>query len=404
MKHVIYKALFVSIFCTSTYAHNYAYDPLIVAVCMIKDEASVIRQTLDPLREAGITAFLIFDTGSTDTTVEVVNEYFAEHALSQTYVIQEPFIDFATSRNRALDLAEEKFPHAAFLLMPDAEWYLENGSDLIAFCQHEAYNGHQAAYLVRLCMGGTHFYQARLTRCHFGARFIHDGDIHEAIYATAKVPSSVTFKVCRTKESQAKSARRWLHDKDILLARYKKNPRDPRTVFYLAQTCACLGDWESAYTYYKERVKLQGWSEENFIAYCRLGEAAEQLGPDMWPIALDSYLTAYELRPTRAEPLIHIARHYLAQDKMASCDLFAQPACRIPYPKQDLLFVESELYDYERYDVLGRCSWYIGNYDVGEDAVRKALEAHPDFPHLHRNLSFYLDRKDTTLAPAASAA
>jgi len=38
-------------------------------------------------------------------------------------------------------------------------------------------------------------------------------------------------------------------------------------------------------------------------------------------------------------------------------------------------------------DVLG-C---VGEYEIGEQAVKKALEIEPDAPHLKRNLKFYTD-------------
>ena len=58
------------------------------------------------------------------------------HDLEHAYIMEEPFVDFATSRNRALDLAEQIFVNNSFLLMLDAEWYTHNVSELIDFCKH----------------------------------------------------------------------------------------------------------------------------------------------------------------------------------------------------------------------------------------------------------------------------
>src|SRR3546814_6686783 len=77
---------------------------------MVKDEEQVIAPTLQPFVEAGIDSYLIFDTGFTDKTIEATQNYFAEHNVTNGHIFQEPFIDFATSRNRALDLAEEHVP------------------------------------------------------------------------------------------------------------------------------------------------------------------------------------------------------------------------------------------------------------------------------------------------------
>ena len=81
---------------------------------MVKNEADVIVPTLKPFVDAGLTSFLVYDTGSTDGTQQVVREYFNDHDLKHAYIIEEPFIDFATSRNRALDLAEQIFVNNTF--------------------------------------------------------------------------------------------------------------------------------------------------------------------------------------------------------------------------------------------------------------------------------------------------
>ena len=66
-------------------------------------------------------------------TMQKAKELFEDYHLTNYHIIQEPFVDFAISRNKALDLCEEKFPNAGFMLMPDAEWYLHNVQELIAF-------------------------------------------------------------------------------------------------------------------------------------------------------------------------------------------------------------------------------------------------------------------------------
>src|SRR5436190_22697761 len=102
------------------------YDPILVAVIMVKNEEHVIRETLQPFIDGGIDSFFVFDTGSTDKTIETTQTFFKQNNITNGYIEQEKFIDFATSRNRALELAHQKFPHAAFMIMFDAEWYIND--------------------------------------------------------------------------------------------------------------------------------------------------------------------------------------------------------------------------------------------------------------------------------------
>ena len=369
------------------------YDPLIVAVLMVKNEEPVIVETIKPLFEGGIDAFFIFDTGSEDKTIEKSQEFFDQHHVSRAYIAQEPFIDFATSRNRALELAKEKFPNAAFILMPDAEWHLINTSALLAFCA--AYINSPSSYALRIISPGLDFCTQRLIRTKSNAHFI--GVVHEYL-ATEKpcerVPPEIYFELRTTSGGYRKTEKRWQRDLDLLLREYQKRPYDERTAFYLAQTYECLDDFEHAYKYYALRTALHGWDEENFVAQYRFARVAEELakrniGEFEWEHARIQYEKASLMRPTRAEPLIKIAQHYLSEDNHELGFLYAQRAAQIPYPHQDILFVEKELYEYTRYDILGRCAWYVGQYAIGEAAIRLALNAHPDLPHLKSNLALY---------------
>lgn len=112
---------------------------------------------------------------------------------------------------------------------------------------------------------------------------------------------------------------------------------------------------------------------------------------DLWPLALTSYLNAYNQDPTRAEPLIRIAQHYYISGQNNLAYIFAKNACTIATPEQN--GPENELYTYTRYDILGICAWYAQAYDEGEAAIKKALEYDPDNDHLKNNLRFYIERK-----------
>ena len=354
---------------------------------MVKNEEAVIQQTLERFLDK-VVGFLIFDTGSQDNTITHAQEFIDAHGITNGYIKQEPFVDFATSRNRALDLAEEKFPNADFIISVDAEWYLDNLEGLLKFCK-EHKNDTSACYLVRLTSPGLDFYSTVLIRSH--TKTLNH-------YTEQKVPADVCFQLNPTRHGIAKSVDRWVRDRDLLRAAYKKNPNNTRTLFYLAQTYACLGDWENACIFYKKRVQLSGWDEEDYIARYRLADAVEhahQTNPNhTWSQAMACYLAAYEMRPHRAEPLVRIAHHYLQTDNHRMCYLFARRAVELPYPENDILFVENYLYDYLRYDILGRCAWYVGEFDVGEQAVRSALDYFPDAPHLHQNLACYIVRRN----------
>lgn len=385
--------------------NSIAYDPLLVIVLMVKNEDTVMRATLQPYVDAGINSYLIFDTGSTDNTVAVTQEFFREHNVTDGYIFQEPFIDFATSRNRALDLAQEQFPNAAFMLMLDAEWYLNDATALLEFCQEcldrsDVYS----SYLVHIVNEALDNYTCRLLRCNRGLRF--GGVVHETITQSSlvKVPEDIFFEYLPEAIGIEKTAARFVRDRELLFKEYQRNPSCTRTLFYLARTCEDLGDLTAAYDFYKQRIEMVGWDEEDFIVRYRLAETIKKLvfrakHPDYdWQEALMYFLQAYEMRPHRIEPLVAIADYYVQLDQMPTAFLFARKAAEMPYPENDILFVEKYLYSYYRYEVLARCAWYVGEFEIGEWAAAQAYEAYPDYKYARINMECYRSRRHATFA------
>lgn len=372
-------------------------DPLLVCAIMIKNEAPVIEQTLKPMVDSGIDSFLVYDTGSTDTTIAIVQKFFEEQNITNFAIEQEEFVDFSTSRNKALDLVDKYFPNATFIFMPDAEWILHGGSELIKFCQ-EHKNETIASYGIHLIMNDIlDFSVDRLIRKKSKIRF--KGSVHETLeYACGlDVPTTVYIEYKQTKYGAEKSCERYKRDLKFLLKDFAQNPKDPRTILYLAQTYACLCDHENACRFYELRTQIVGSLEENFIAVYHLAQEIEAAAAQdskketrfTWQLAQYYYLKAFSLRNTRIEPLIRIARHYLLEGNNALAYLFASRTCTMPYPKSDRLFVEKDMYTYWRYEVVGVSAWHLGQFDIGTRALKKGLKNHPGDKHLEEILSYY---------------
>ena len=90
-------------------------------VCLnmiVKNEAAVIERCLRSV-VAHIDCWAIADTGSTDGTQERIRQQLA-HLPGE--LIERPWVDFATNRNEALDLARR---HGDYALIIDADDVLE---------------------------------------------------------------------------------------------------------------------------------------------------------------------------------------------------------------------------------------------------------------------------------------
>lgn len=387
---MIKKALFLS-FLIATQSLG-AFHDVVTIVLMVKNEEAFMVKTLAPFVDAGIQSFVIFDTGSTDNTIAVTDQFFKDHNVQHYIIAQEPFIDFATSRNHALDFAEECFPDSPFFLMIDAEWYMHNVKGLIDFCMQNLESA-IPAYLIRIVNKSISFTVPRLVRGKSGKRFI--GVVHENIPLNidARVPNDTYFELGESRQGVEKSRKRWERDVALLLKEHQKNPQDSRTLFYLAQTYQCLGDGYNAYRYFKLRSEQAGWPEENFETFYRLGYITEYLSrtdPNYtWDMAYKYFCAAHKILPYRAEPLVHIAEYYWLDNDSKNiplCYLFAKRACELPYPETAYLFINPYFYNFKRYELLSNAALSMGDFETAEAATRKALQAE-EAPHLFINLA-----------------
>jgi len=364
-------------------------EPLVVGLIMVKNEATVMRETIEPLIKAGIKSYLILDTGSTDDTIAQTLKTFEDYGIEDGYIIEQPFVDFATSRNYLIDRAEELFPQAGFFFMIDAEWYVQNPEIILPLCEQFFKLPHKV-FVVSVSVGGDEEITAnRLFKAHEGARFV--GAVHEYIALNSLnilTPIRIHYRP-RTAGMQ-KSEIRMVRDLEILFAEHKKDPTIVRHVFFIAQTYHCMHKIEDAAAWYKKASEMEGWDEMLFIAKYRLAQCYAAL--DNWPLALVTYLKAYSMRPTRIEPLMSIAIHYWnIQDRLVAF-MFAKQAFAIEYPVLDSCYVNKAMYHEGRYDILARSAWYTGQYDIGMQAIKTALIHNPNSEHFKYLLDLFVEK------------
>jgi hypothetical protein len=363
---------------------------LLALVMIVKDEARSIGATIASVRPF-VDRFVILDTGSTDGTPEIAREAFGE---APGEVIAGPFVDFATTRNRALDLAGLR---STFTLMLSGDETLAGGAFLRSFCEEhrDAEGLDHGAYHLRVRMGDLVYDSARLARASAGWRY--EGVTHEVlrhadrVAPTIRVPEALLDHDTAHRDPE-QQRRRWQLDRKLLVAEHRRRPDDARTLFYLAQTLDCLGDRAGALGAYDRRAAMKGWPEEVFVSLLRAARAAEALRRP-WPEVQQRYLDAHVHSPHRAEPLFQLAWHYHERKEWPLAYLFARRGAEIPLPASATLFLEPDIYLDKLPDLLATAAYYVGDFAAGEAALRHLLARRPDDPRLLRNLAFYEGRK-----------
>ena len=334
-----------------------APEPLLGLVMIVKNEAHGIADTLKSFAPH-IDYWTILDTGSTDGTQGIIRK---ELASIPGQLIEEPFVDFSTSRNRALDLHGDR---TTFTIMPDSDDRLVHGEILRTHVLANVGNTDVAheAYDVNLRRGQLSYYLPLVLRTRCRWRYV--GRVHEycqrsgAPPATLRVPSVEVTQAPREQSLEASRAR-WTRDLALLESDYAQDPRNPRTVFYLAQTYDCLGRNEEALAMYEMRVKIGGWAEETFEAKLRCARMMRALGRP-WPEVQQAYLDVHTLDSRRAEPLYEIADYwyYHAKDNLPLTYLFARRAMELPMPSATL-FVDRDVYDWKAAHLVAIAGFYL---------------------------------------------
>lgn len=362
---------------------------LLTLSMIVKDEAATIARTLRSVKPF-IDRWVILDTGSSDATREVIRE---EMAGVPGELYDEPFVDFSTTRNLALDRAGT---NTEFILWLDADDELENGKSLRAFLARErATRGpDREAYYVRV-RAGILFDSARVLRARAGWRF--RGVVHEVLTHADRPPPShripdVIIRHHPGQDALERSRKRWERDVGLLQKALADDPRDARAAFYLANTLFWLKRYDEAEAAFGRRIALDGWREEIFESRLTLAKIAAAKNRS-WLEVQSRYLDAHLFAPHRAEPLYAIASHHDALKQHALTFLFARRGYELPFPKQDTLFVDEEVYTWKMADLVASSAYWIGEFEIGEEAARKAARARPNDKRLQMNFEFYLKRK-----------
>lgn len=402
----------------STIQKNECNNDIFLMV-MVKNEKNHISVTMDSCKDF-VKGFIFLDTGSTDGTQDVIKDYCNKNNV-KLYFKQSEFINFRDSRNELIDFAETELSKngydntkgnksAPFFLLLDCSDQLQNGSNLISFVK---INGHTifGANLSQKWFNGHSidtFYYPRFIKAYHGWKYhcvVHEyldcelitSQKLQMIDKCPKVDNVVLYQD-RTKDGGA-SAKRFSRDKEMLHAEYIKTPKEPRNLFYLAQTFACLYELENAYRYYKLRLNEPGFIEERFHSFLRLGAISKTLGHCKYESIRYFFNAISEFN--RVEPCIELINMYyqvndphLTNTTWHVANLFASYIINLTYP-DCILFVTRSNYDYDRWHLHSIISFYDHSIkkdkkhiDEFKNSCSMAIK-HKNNPVDTKNLSIY---------------
>ena len=303
-------------------------------VCLfmiVKDEVHVLRRCLQSVRPL-IDQWVIVDTGSTDGTQDLIREVYKD---LPGMLAERPWKNFGHNRSESVALARSR---ADYLLTLDADEYLVTDAGFRwppMTCD---------AYEFVVSSGGTTYSRIQLVRSALPWRY--EGVLHEYItcgqdHSQARMPGIQTVRLLEGARSRDPLTYR--RDAEILEEALLKEPENARYMFYLAQSYRDAHQPDLAIDRYRQRSRIGGFAEEVWCSLYQIARLQQAKGTD-WPEVMNSYLKAFAFRQQRAEPLYFIGLYYQHRKEYALAKLFLGRAMKIPYPANDVLFVESDVY------------------------------------------------------------
>lgn len=358
--------------------------PTICLNMIVKNEAHVIARCLASAR-ALIDRWCIVDTGSSDDTGHVIRETLDGIPGS---LHSRPWKNFGHNRTEALQLARDE--GCDYVLFIDADELFDVPAGFswppLSADGYELTRHYEGTRYTRLGLVAT------------SKPWHWVGVVHE--YLDCPEPHRTELLPAPTVQQHHDGARAhdpstYAKDIAILESAVRDEPQNARYVFYLAQSYRDGGRAADAKRAYQQRVAMGGWDEEVWYALFQVAALSERLNEPADRVAA-AYLAAFNARPSRAEPLVELARYHRLRGEHGLAYLYARHASEMA-PPADRLFIDHATYTWRALDELAISAFYVGTSEALATGALAAgrLVAHDssaplsELTRLRRNLGYY---------------
>ena len=308
------------------------YDNLLHLVMIVKNGAEFMEKMLRT-NMASFDEWTILDTGSTDDTVAIIKRVLVGKKKGR--LVQEPFINFRDSRNRAFELAGTS---CTYNLVLDDTYELRG--NVRGFLRDIRGDQYADSFSMYISSHDNQYISNRITRSCRGLRYIYR--IHEVIdpkdnvNVCLPVGAASIFDI-RSEKMQQRTISRKPYDIEMLQLDLAELPDDPRSLYYLGQTYALMGQHEQAYEYYMLRVEhtVEGFLQEKIDACFEAARLANFQLNKPWKECKALYQRAYEMDHERPESLYFIGIHYYLKSKEEKNEIVLRNAATPEYDPLD---------------------------------------------------------------------
>jgi len=355
---------------------------------IVKNETHIIRECLESIYKH-IDYWVISDTGSTDGTQDLIKQFFAEKGIPGE-LHQDEWKNFGYNRSLALRHCDDK---CDYIWMIDADDCVEGS---FKFPEKMSADG----YVIR--MGREDFSWWRTQIFKTDAKWEYRGVLHEYPACSKENPVlekiegkyNVNARTLGARNVGITPVEKYKRDAELLEKALVDEPDNTRYQFYLAQSYFDSQQWEKSLAAYIKRAEMGGWQEEVYYSLYRAAVCRAMMDRP-WPEIQAAFMDAYNYRPIRAEPLVHIAQVLRQKyNQPAAAFVYARQAAEMPLPQGEILFVPDAIYKFVALDELGATAYAAGRPELGFLACKKLLEENrvpqTEIPRIQQNYNQYI--------------
>jgi glycosyltransferase involved in cell wall biosynthesis len=334
----------------------------LVLILMIKNESRILKRCLEALENV-VDAYCIHDTGSTDNSLDIAKEFIETR---KGCVTQSEWKNFGHNRTLSFRAARDYVRDALTWSLEDTYGLLLD-ADMV-FVPNKLRNQTltERGYTILQCAGHLEYPNCRLVRMDFDWSCV--GVTHEYWSGPTKPLSKDICWIDDRNDGGCKSDK-FERDARLLEKGLEEEPDNVRYMFYLAQTYHSLGRYNDAIAMYKKRIAAGGWEEEVWYSHYMIGKSYHALEDY---IEFEAWmLRAYKRRPTRAEPIHKLTKHFREKGEQFKAYHYARIGKKISRPS-DSLFIEKDVYDRLFDYEITILMYYVSSNKV--DGLRKTID------------------------------
>jgi hypothetical protein len=305
---------------------------------MIKNEEKIIERCLKNAISS-CDAICVTDTGSTDSTCQKVNEIFSSIEIPGK-LYHDEWKHFGHNRTNSFNNTVEYCKELGWDLNTTYGLLLD-GDMVLKSISFNKENLTDIGYKMIQKNNVIEYYNTRFVKLGHSWKCV--GVTHE--YWDGGNTGTLTIDQIYIEDIGDGGAKHDKFDRDIRLLSQGllDEPNNVRYVFYLAQSLKDTGKFRDSIQMYKKRISMGGWFEEVWYSYYMISKCWLYLGDES---KFECWANrAFKYRKERAEPMYDLCKYFRDIGQQVKSYHYYLLGVNIPYPKDDMLFIENKIYE-----------------------------------------------------------